>query len=86
MRRLADSKWTDRLFRKNLIEDALADYTRLMDEAAQSFQVALVAIGAGSRANGIRHATACDTYRFTLCRWHDLAKEHGNTSSFTAVH
>ena len=42
MRRLADSKWSDRFLRKNSIEEALAEYTRLMDEAAQSFQVCLV--------------------------------------------
>lgn len=42
MKKLADSKWSDRFLRKNSIEDALADYTRLMDEAAQSFQVGLV--------------------------------------------
>lgn len=42
MRTLADSKWSDRFLRKNSIEDALAGYTRLMDEAAQSFQVGLV--------------------------------------------
>lgn len=42
MRRLADSKWSDRFLRKNSIEDALAEYTRLMNEAAQSFQVGLV--------------------------------------------
>ena len=41
MKRLADSKWSDRFLRKNSIEDALAQYTRLMDDAAQSFQVGL---------------------------------------------
>lgn len=41
MRRLADSKWTVRFLRKNSIEDALAEYSRLVDEAAQSFQVRL---------------------------------------------
>jgi len=41
-RRLADSKWSDRFLRKDSIEIALAEYTRLMDEAAQSFQVGLV--------------------------------------------
>ncbi|KIK80862.1 hypothetical protein PAXRUDRAFT_764104 [Paxillus rubicundulus Ve08.2h10] len=39
MRRLADSKWSDRFLRKNSIEDALCEYTRLMEEAAQSFQL-----------------------------------------------
>lgn len=42
MRGLGDSKWSDRFLRKNSIEEALAEYTRLMDEAAQSFQVCLV--------------------------------------------
>lgn len=42
MKRLADSKWSDRFLRKNSIEDALAEYTMLLDEAAQSFQVGLV--------------------------------------------
>lgn len=42
MKRLADSKWSDRFLRKNSIEDALAEYTILLDEAAQSFQVGLV--------------------------------------------
>ncbi|KAF8836679.1 hypothetical protein BDN67DRAFT_973870 [Paxillus ammoniavirescens] len=39
MRKLADSKWSDRFLRKNSIEDSLCEYTRLMEEAAQSFQL-----------------------------------------------
>jgi hypothetical protein len=39
MRKLADSKWSDRFLRKSSIDDALAEYTRMLDEAAQSFQV-----------------------------------------------
>ena len=39
MRRLADSKWSDRFLRKSSIEDALVEYSRLLDDAAQSFQV-----------------------------------------------
>lgn len=42
MKRLADSKWSDRFLRKNSIEDALVEYSRLMDDAAQSFQAGLV--------------------------------------------
>lgn len=42
MRKLADSQWSDRFLRKNSIEEALAGYTRLLDEAAQSFQVGLI--------------------------------------------
>lgn len=42
MRKLAGSKWSDRFLRKSLIEDALADYSKLMDDAAQSFQAGLV--------------------------------------------
>ncbi|KAG6374029.1 hypothetical protein JVT61DRAFT_4667 [Boletus reticuloceps] len=40
MKRLADSKWSDRFLRKNAIEDALAKYTMLLDDATQSFQLA----------------------------------------------
>ncbi|KAF9219368.1 hypothetical protein BS17DRAFT_789562 [Gyrodon lividus] len=40
MRKLADSKWSDRFLRKNSIEGALCEYTRIMEEAAQSFQLA----------------------------------------------
>ncbi|KAF8130317.1 hypothetical protein EV363DRAFT_1432216 [Boletus edulis] len=40
MKRLADSKWSDRFLRKNAIEDALAKHTMLLDDATQSFQLA----------------------------------------------
>ncbi|KAH7882155.1 hypothetical protein F5I97DRAFT_1817508 [Phlebopus sp. FC_14] len=40
MRKLADSKWSDRFLRKNSFEDALSEYTRMLEEAAQSFQIA----------------------------------------------
>jgi len=42
MIKLADSKWSDRFLRKASIDDALVEYTRMLDEAAQSFQVCLV--------------------------------------------
>ncbi|KAG9311060.1 hypothetical protein JVU11DRAFT_8964 [Chiua virens] len=56
MKRLADSKWRDRLLRKNSIEDALVEYTGLLDEAAQSFQLATLidlhyTVGTLSRKN-----------------------------------
>ncbi|KAG1744363.1 hypothetical protein EDB19DRAFT_1694694 [Suillus lakei] len=40
MRELADSKWSDRFLRKSSIDDALVEYMRMLDEAAQSFQLA----------------------------------------------
>ncbi|KAG1728864.1 uncharacterized protein EDB91DRAFT_1060284 [Suillus paluster] len=40
MRKLADSKWSDRFLRKSSFDDALAEYMRMLDEAAQSFQLA----------------------------------------------
>ncbi|KAG0707229.1 hypothetical protein DFH29DRAFT_823835 [Suillus ampliporus] len=40
MRKLADSKWSDRFLRKSSIDDALLEYMRMLDEAAQSFQLA----------------------------------------------
>ena len=42
MRKLADSKRSDRFLHKSSIDDALAEYTRMLDEAAQSFQVCVV--------------------------------------------
>jgi len=42
MIKLADSKWSDRFLRKASIDDALVEYTRMLDEAAQSFQVCVV--------------------------------------------
>ncbi|KAG1758128.1 hypothetical protein EDD22DRAFT_972357 [Suillus occidentalis] len=40
MRNLADSKWSDRFLRKSSIDDALVEYMRMLDEAAQAFQLA----------------------------------------------
>ncbi|KAH7905878.1 hypothetical protein BJ138DRAFT_1226523, partial [Hygrophoropsis aurantiaca] len=40
MRKLADSKWSDRFLRKSSIEDALCEFSTMLDEAAQSFQMA----------------------------------------------
>lgn len=40
MRKLADSKWSDRFLRKSSIDDALVEYMRMLDEAAQAFQLA----------------------------------------------
>ncbi|KAG1823056.1 hypothetical protein EV424DRAFT_1487549 [Suillus variegatus] len=40
MRKLADSKWSDRFLRKLSIDDALVEYMRMLDEAAQAFQLA----------------------------------------------
>jgi hypothetical protein len=42
MRNLADSKWSDRFLRKSSIDDALVEYMRMLDEAAQAFQVCVV--------------------------------------------
>ncbi|KAH7905876.1 hypothetical protein BJ138DRAFT_1163884 [Hygrophoropsis aurantiaca] len=38
--KLADLKWIDGLLRKNSIEDALGKFGTMLDEAAQSFQMA----------------------------------------------
>ncbi|KAF9238341.1 hypothetical protein BU15DRAFT_62547 [Melanogaster broomeanus] len=43
MRKLADSKWSDRFLRKTSIEDALCEYSRMLEEASQSFQVWMLA-------------------------------------------
>ncbi|KAH7921126.1 hypothetical protein BV22DRAFT_1132533 [Leucogyrophana mollusca] len=40
MRKLADSKWRDRFLRKSSIEGALSEFSTMLDEAAQSFQLA----------------------------------------------
>ncbi|OAX35033.1 hypothetical protein K503DRAFT_830922 [Rhizopogon vinicolor AM-OR11-026] len=40
MRQLADSKWSVRFLRRSTIDDALVEYIRMLDEAAQSFQLA----------------------------------------------
>ncbi|KAG2035504.1 hypothetical protein BDR03DRAFT_962428 [Suillus americanus] len=40
MRKLADSKWSDRFLRKSSIDDALVEYMRMLEEAAQAFQLA----------------------------------------------
>ena len=34
-----DLKWSDRFLKKSSIEQALAEYTRQLDDAARSFQV-----------------------------------------------
>ncbi|KAG2143431.1 uncharacterized protein EDB93DRAFT_1156157 [Suillus bovinus] len=40
MKKLADLKWSDRFLRKSSIDDALVEYMRQLDEAAQAFQLA----------------------------------------------
>ncbi|KAG2107712.1 uncharacterized protein F5147DRAFT_577531 [Suillus discolor] len=63
MRKLADSKWSDRFLRKSSIDDALVEYMHMLDEAAQAFQVALATmlatlINIHLAVNSLRGSTA----------------------------
>lgn len=62
MRKLADSKWSDRFLRKSSIDDALVEYMRMLDEAAQAFQLATlinIHLAVSSlRGNATSNATA----------------------------
>ncbi|KAG1894412.1 uncharacterized protein F5891DRAFT_1062579 [Suillus fuscotomentosus] len=57
MRKLADSKWSDRFLRKSSIDDALVEYMRMLDEAAQAFQLATL-INIHLAVNSLRGSTA----------------------------
>ncbi|KAG1865953.1 hypothetical protein F4604DRAFT_1585898 [Suillus subluteus] len=62
MRKLADLKWSDRFLRKSSIDDALVEYMRMLDEAAQAFQLATlinIHLAVSSlRGNAASNATA----------------------------
>lgn len=60
MRKLADSKWSVRFLRKSSIDDALVEYMRMLDEAAQAFQLATL-INIHLAVSSLRGNTASNT-------------------------
>ncbi|KAG1803173.1 uncharacterized protein BJ212DRAFT_1449933 [Suillus subaureus] len=66
MRKLADSKWSDRFLRKSSIDDALVEYMRMLDEAAQAFQVGNAASDATADSERAINTTPPPTYHEVL--------------------